>query len=145
MLKNNKIKRILLVSAPVAAMLFAAGTAFAQPEPKDGVKSAMRTLFENGEVSVTEFVASAEAQAQSLDSNGDGTITKAEVEANRKARQADRKSRRFPDANNDGVVSEIEFLDGARDRFAKMDANGDGLLTEDEMPKPRGRGRRGGR
>ncbi len=48
------------------------------------------------------------------------------------------------DTDGDGSVSKAEFLAGAEARFTKMDKNGDGVLTKDDMPaRPEG-GRRGG-
>ena len=49
------------------------------------------------------------------------------------------------DTDGDGSVSKAEFVAGAEARFTKMDKNGDGVLTKDDMPaRPEG-GRRGGR
>lgn len=39
------------------------------------------------------------------------------------------------DANGDGVVTRAEFLAQAGARFDRMDANHDGKLTPDEMPR----------
>lgn len=51
------------------------------------------------------------------------------------------------DANFDRAISRNEFLVAARKRFVQLDADGNGVLTRDELPKitaSRG-GRRGGR
>lgn len=51
------------------------------------------------------------------------------------------------DANHDGSVSEAEFTAAAhkRDRteFDRLDANGDGVLSKDELAKAKGPGQRG--
>lgn len=39
------------------------------------------------------------------------------------------------DTNGDGVVSRAEFLAQAGERFDRMDANHDGKLAPDEMPR----------
>ena len=41
---------------------------------------------------------------------------------------------RMADANGDGVVTRAEYLAAVDARFARMDANHDGVLTLDEMP-----------
>lgn len=49
------------------------------------------------------------------------------------------------DTDGDGSVSKAEFLAGAEARFTKMDKNGDGVLTKDDMPtRPEGGRRAGG-
>lgn len=76
---------------------------------------------------------------QELDADGDGQVTKAELEAHR--------TQMFTsaDANGDGKLSveemQAEVQKKANDRvtemFARHDSNNDGFLTTDEMPKPR--------
>lgn len=76
---------------------------------------------------------------QQLDTNGDGQITKEEMEAHR--------TQMFTsaDANGDGKLSVEEMQAEAQkkanervsDMFARHDANKDGFLTSDELPKPR--------
>jgi len=75
---------------------------------------------------------------QALDTNGDGDISRAEVDAARQARFAE------ADANGDGAISEAEFTAAMearaserRDRrqasaFTRADANGDGVISMDE-------------
>lgn len=76
---------------------------------------------------------------EELDANGDGQVTQEEMQAQR--------SQRFTnaDTDRDGQLS-VEEVQAARqqrtnDRVAKMfekhDANNDGYLSEDELPKQR--------
>ena len=76
---------------------------------------------------------------QELDANGDGQVTREEMQA--------RRAERFTkaDANGDGQLS-VEEMQAAgqqkvNDRVTKMfernDANKDGFLSPDELPKPR--------
>lgn len=39
------------------------------------------------------------------------------------------------DSNDDGVISEEEFLSSREDLFARLDKNGDGVLDEDELDR----------
>ena len=67
--------------------------------------------------------------ATSIDTNGDGQLTRDEVLAHSRTR-FDRL-----DANGDGLVSPDEF--GARlvNMFTRMDTNGNGILEGDELPR----------
>ncbi|KIC47099.1 calcium-binding protein [Ruegeria sp. ANG-S4] len=79
------------------------------------------------------------ATFQELDADGDGQITQAEIEAHR--------AQRFTsaDADGDGQLSLEEMQAAAQSRanervqkmFERQDANNDGFLSEDELPKPR--------
>jgi len=40
------------------------------------------------------------------------------------------------DASNDGRISREEMVAGAERMFTRMDTNGDGVLSEDERPRP---------
>lgn len=76
---------------------------------------------------------------EQIDTNGDGDITRAEADAFRAARFAD------ADANNDGVLTQDELTAhheaeraerrAARqsEMFARMDADGDGVISEAEL------------
>ncbi len=76
---------------------------------------------------------------QELDANGDGQVTKAEMEAHR--------AQKFTKADTDGdgklSVQEMQAAAQAQANaraaamFERHDANKDGFLTDDELPKPR--------
>ena len=80
---------------------------------------------------------------EEVDTNGDGFLSQAELEAHGAARFA------TADTNGDGVLSADELQAAMEARAAdrakrgsekmieRMDANGDGVLSQDEM-KPRG-------
>ncbi|THH35729.1 calcium-binding protein [Aliishimia ponticola] len=76
---------------------------------------------------------------EEIDANGDGQITKEEMQAGREARFTS------ADTNGDGMLSaeelEAQMAARAKDRAAKMvermDENGDGQISQDELPKPR--------
>jgi Ca2+-binding EF-hand superfamily protein len=72
-----------------------------------------------------------------LDTNNDGVLTAAELEAGREGWKAHRDefiTHLFAraDANSDGAVDLQEALSFADARFAKLDTNNDGVVTEDE-------------
>jgi hypothetical protein len=76
---------------------------------------------------------------EALDTNGDGQITMAELDAQKAARFAD------ADTNGDGALSREELLARAADHadtrasrmvermISRLDTNEDGILQEDEM------------
>lgn len=85
----------------------------------------------------------AHATFEELDVDGNGEVSRAELDAHRAGQFAK------ADANGDGKLSleeiEARALERAKERSARMlerhDANKDGFLTEDEMPKPRRAGK----
>lgn len=72
------------------------------------------------------------------DTDGNGRITLAEMQALVDASVAHRVQKRFEklDANGDGVIDRIEF-DATRLRWlARVDRNGDGRVTAEELHAP---------
>ncbi len=62
-----------------------------------------------------------------LDTNGDGVITKTEMES----RQTERFNEK--DTNGDGMISLAEFNAGAHARFIRADEDGNGEITKEEF------------
>lgn len=98
----------------------------------------------DGKVAVSEIDARHKDFIARADADADGFITRDEMKAMHEARREERMARHFPDANNDGKVTRREFEDAARDRFAELDKNGDGLITKEEMADRRGAWKKGG-
>lgn len=75
---------------------------------------------------------------QELDANGDGQLTKEEMEAHRTKQFTE------ADTNGDGKLSVEEMQAAAQKKtnerltkmFERQDANKDGFLSDDELPKP---------
>jgi len=111
----------------------------------------------DGFVSKEEFAAGRDKMFARLDANGDGAVDQAEVDKMREAwkqrraekaqaegaTQADKPKREHKgflarlDSDSDGKVTTAEFAAAGDKMFAKFDANGDGKLARDEMPKRR--------
>jgi len=80
-----------------------------------------------------------------LDTNGDGFVTQAELDAQRTEREARFQEHRGDimekggklfshiDANSDGVVDQSEALKFAEARFSKLDSNSDGVVERSEF------------
>jgi len=142
---------IVTISAVVVFGLVAGGAALALGHG-DVRSDRMERLDTDGDgaVSVAELKARHQEFVARADANRDGVITREEMQALRAKRRAARQARRFPDANGDGVVDQAEYQSAAAERFAKLDKDGDGALTEDEAKAGggdhhRGRHRRHGR
>ena len=103
---------------------------------------------DDGLVSFAEFQARSEERFSSLDSDGDGVLTREELRG-----QRDRGNLRprlaEVDTDGDGAfsLSELQAIrpELTEERFARVDRNGDGLISEDERPRrgPRQRDGRG--
>lgn len=105
----------------------------------------------DGTVSRDEIEAAANARFDRWDATGDGALSRDDMTAMSAQRTEFRVQRfiaRFG-AQETGQVTRDQFLQRAEERFQRRDANGDGVLTRDEMGRKRGgRGRgyhRGGR
>jgi hypothetical protein len=107
----------------------------------------------DGKIDASEL-ANAPKILAALDKNGDGKITMDELRPPRPADApeppADAPKRPAPpffaalDTDKDGSISAAEMANAAT-ALAKLDKNGDGVLTPDEiMGMPRGEGREGG-
>jgi len=72
-------------------------------------------------------------QAATIDSNGDGALSRDEVLAHNRLR-FDRL-----DSDGDGMISADEFSARLVSMFSRMDANADGLLQGEELPRRMGR------
>lgn len=135
------MNKTILAAASIAALVVG-GVAVAGPgkftrADKDG----------DGKISVQEIDARNKEFIAKADADKDGFVTEEEMEALRAARKAEMKARMFPDANKDGYVDRREHEDAARARFADLDKDGDGRLSEQEMRDghSRGHGRGHGR
>ncbi|MFM9848773.1 MAG: EF-hand domain-containing protein [Hyphomicrobiaceae bacterium] len=96
-----------------------------------------------------EFDATTRARFARLDKNSDGVIDASEIEAvlTKRFEHHGKHGRRFGqrlmhafDTDRDGKVTRDEFTSTVRSRFAQMDLNNDGRITDDDLP-PRLRGR----
>ncbi|MEM6415742.1 MAG: hypothetical protein AAF720_13920 [Pseudomonadota bacterium] len=139
-MKNSKQRSITILAGSVAC-LTAIGITTALAGPGSRGFDELDTDGD-GRVAVSDFSDRAAERAKKADVDGDGFVTREELEAMKQKRRDEMKKRRFPDDNGDGVVSRSEFEGAARKRFDELDTNGDGVLSEDEIPSPKRRGRR---
>lgn len=110
----------------------------------------------DGKWSKDELAKMPEKRFGKLDTNGDGFVTQAELDAHRAEREARFQEKRGEhaaskggkmfshfDANGDGVVDQSEALKLAETRFSKLDTNGDGAVEQSELKAGHHHGRGG--
>lgn len=93
----------------------------------------------DGAITKDEFLQQRIRQFKELDANKDGAVDNAELESPMKERSEFRVKRMMKklDANADSKVSRDEFQTGPRERFKARDIDGDGKMTEADMPPGR--------
>ena len=89
----------------------------------------------DGTITRAEMDAAAATRAAAIDADKDGTITVDEIEAYRERQRAERMAERLArmDRNGDGEVSVEEYQDAQTWRLARFDRNGDGTIERREM------------
>lgn len=100
----------------------------------------------DGKVTREELSAARQARLASTDSNGDGALSLEELTAQVEERAKKRAQRMFErrDANGDGVLSGDELRQDRRAeaRFDRLDSDGDGSLSKAEFDAARDRMKR---
>lgn len=92
-----------------------------------------------GDISLAQFRDQRVAALMRMDTDRDGRVSQAELQAFQAGRKHPGKGgggKLFAkaDADRDGYISRGEIERMAEKRFAKLDANGDGKLAADERP-----------
>ncbi len=153
MKKRSSITGITLVAA-LAAPTFAPTFASAEghggqhrAQKADRLVERMAFWDENsdGEVTQAEVDAVRAARLTAFDADGDGVLSLAEYEALWLDAMRERMVDRFQQHDDDGsgTVTIEEFNEDYARMVARMDRNGDGVLSADDAGR-RGEGRRGG-
>jgi hypothetical protein len=123
----------------VALMLAAAMAVAGPPHERHAAVLEMLDTDADGSVSRSEFINGGEAHFAAADADGDGRLTPEEAQAARKAKCEARAGRLFGrfDGDGDGVVTREEFSSARGAFFDGLDANGNGIIDEDERPQHR--------
>jgi len=128
------MKKLFLAAALAGTMLGGAAIAGQDaPAPQGRGGGMMMRADTNGDgtISRAEFTAQAEARFARMDKNGDGFITADEMSG--RGGRGPGGGLMAADTNGDGKISRAEFMAQTNDRFAKLDSNGDGQISGDEM------------
>jgi Ca2+-binding EF-hand superfamily protein len=103
-------------------------------------KLQMMDTNKDGMISAAEHAAGAQAMFGKLDADGDGRVTAAEMDAAHSGAggtaaptMSSAEKIKTIDTDGDGAITVAEHEKGSRGMFTKMDVNGDGNLSAEEM------------
>jgi Ca2+-binding EF-hand superfamily protein len=143
----KKLAASIIVLASVASV----GYAFAQDEQKSDMNQEMTDVSKDGKkgnrgpIDLQKF--SNMDKLKAADTNNDGTLSREEIEnfvmKRMVERQADRMQRRL-DVNGDGKVTLDEIQKQKEKEFAALDRNDDGKLDRRELRAAHHKGNHGG-
>lgn len=135
------IRHTLAAAIALAVLPLGAAAAPAPPgtAPDGRAANMLRRLDSNGDgrISLDEYLAAATQRFQAIDAEHHGSVDAAAIASSPAAleridRRAERLVHRLDTAGN-GYVTQAEFVLAAQNRFTRLDANGDGRLTPDEL------------
>lgn len=139
----------------LSVVLASSGLAVAGGHGHAGGQKFMKFFDTNQDGTVTqeEFSIAAASRFTKMDSDKNGVVSADEFRSYVRTRRSEHRQQRYQDmdANKDGQISKDEFLLSKRQRaegkFARMDKNGDGLVSAEEHASCRfnKRGHFGGR
>jgi len=100
----------------------------------------------DGKVSLSEYEAGRQMMFGRMDADGNGSVSFAEIDGMMQRMQGGDNARaammqkrmeavKAADANGDQAISADEYKATVDAEFKTLDKNGDGFLTEDEMPQ----------
>lgn len=116
----------------IALLLLAATPAWAQPGPHGGHNLAAADADGDGQITRAEAQAARAAMFERLDADHDGYITEAERTAAREQHRP-RRGMAMLDTDSDGRISRAEHDAAPMRMFDRHDANGDGVLSAEEI------------
>ena len=130
--------RMTLVAAALTGLAIG-GAAYAKGDKPHGPKVTFEQLDTNqdGQVTEAEMQAHGAARFAQADTDGDGFLTESEIEAAGQERAKKKSARMIKhlDADKDGKLSveEMGKRGGKGDRFAKLDTDNSGGLSKEEF------------
>ena len=137
--RRPTLRPLIACVAGAWALSLALAAAAQQPAPPADAGRFLERADQNhdGVVTKAEFVNSREEMAKKLDRNSDGVIDSRDAPKMRRGKQKYEERMRdinkHFDVDNDGAVTTSEFVNGPTYAFDQADANGDGMVTKEEL------------
>ena len=125
-MKRTMQRRTAMTMAAAACTLMAAA-AWANNDAGDKFK--MMDANGDGMISASEHAAGVTKMFSEMDANGDGNVTAAEMDAKHDRKMAAKSSNM---TSNDAAMDHDMHDMKSADKIAKMDTNGDGVLSASE-------------
>jgi hypothetical protein len=123
-----------------AALAVAGGMALAFGAYAGDDKMEKMDTNKDGMISAAEHTAGAKSKFGKMDADGDGRVTAAEMDTAHSSagggaapKMSSAEKIKTIDTDGDGAITAAEHEKGSRGMFTKMDANGDGNLSAEEM------------
>jgi Ca2+-binding EF-hand superfamily protein len=141
------LARSVLTALPAAALSVCALAQTADPGHPSFYQLMLQKMDTNadGRISFDEYVAAASARFKSIDTQNKGAVDAADIAASPIVLQRDEKIAtaivKHLDTSGKGYISQDDIVASAQARFARMDKNGDGKLSPDELTAPGHRAR----
>ena len=130
------MKSLVILSGVLAAVL-AAGAALAEEgSPSRSHGAAMWDELDadgDGQVTLGEMTEHQRAMFAEADADGNGAISKEEMKAHFQKHHGEMRARMLGDANGDGAVTRAEYDLRTAEHFDELDADHDGVLSEEEI------------
>lgn len=143
MLKASGRKGLIALGGVVAVAAIAASSFIHQPAHalSFGHKGLHHDVNDDGKLTQADAIAHAKERFAKMDADDNGKVTSDEL-CRRKSKCEDGNPKianmlNQLDANSDGEVTEAEFTAHATARFAKVDTDGNGELSEEEQDNAR--------
>jgi Ca2+-binding EF-hand superfamily protein len=141
------IARSVLAALLAAALSICALAQTAESEHPSFYQLMLQKMDSNGDgrVSLDEYVAAASTRFKNIDVQNKGTVDANDIAASPVTLQRDQKIAdaivKRMDKDAKGYISQDDVVAAAQSRFTRMDENGDGKLTSDELTAPGHRAR----
>jgi len=138
----RSVARSVLVALPAAALSVCALAQTADAAHPSFYQLMLQKMDTNGDgrISLDEYVAAATTRFKSIDTQNKGSIDAADIAASPVTLQRDEKIAtaivKHVDTSGKGYITQDDVVAEAQARFAKLDKNGDGKLTPDELTAP---------